>query len=111
LKEEATLTLQNMCRGGAEQIFQRDLEKVMENIADVSTPVDTKRKITLTIEFDPDPDRAGAVISFSSATKLSGVAGVRGKVFFARMGDEVKAFPENPNQLAMYGEPQTDSKQ
>ena len=111
MEREQKLQLSNLCQGGAEQIFQRDLAKVLENIADINTPPDGVREITLKLKFVPTIDRRSAMVTFSSATKLSGVADVMGKVYFTREGSELRAYPENPSQTALFGASQTDRSQ
>jgi len=114
MEKEQTLKLSNLCQGGAEEIFQRDLAKILENIADVNTPSDTVRELTLKIKFAPSLDRRSAMVEFIGSiltTKLSGVAAMSAKIYFTRQGNEMKAYPENPSQTALFGKPATEAAQ
>lgn len=65
------ITLGNLANGGAEEVFQRELKKVLDNIADVNADWKVPRQITLSVKFIPNEKREGAAMVVQSATKLA----------------------------------------
>jgi hypothetical protein len=51
------VTLSTMNRGAAEELFQAELQKVMENIQDINTEAKAKRTITISLVFVPNETR------------------------------------------------------
>ena len=111
--ETETLNLLNLCDGAAVEVFEREMQEVLNNIADVSTPSDAKRQITLTFDITPFPDRKGAHVAVSCKGKLSGVAATAGTIFISKQAGGVRAYIEDPRQEALFAktEPSTDAKQ
>lgn len=112
MQKKDRLTLANLCQGGAEEIFQRDLDRVMENIADVNTPAEGERTITLKVKLKPSADRRSAIATFTSETKCCGISALRGTVYFTKQPDgSLEAFPDNPNQVLLFAPTENDTKQ
>jgi hypothetical protein len=112
LQKKDRVTLANLCQGGAEEIFQRDLDKVLENICDVNTPSEAERTISLKIKLKPANDRRSAIATFTSETKTCGVSALRGTVYIAKQADgSIEAFPDNPNQSLLFQQPTSEQKQ
>jgi hypothetical protein len=112
LQKKDRLTLMNLCQGGAEEVFQRDLDKVLENISDVNTPAEVERTITLRVKLKPAADRRSAIATFTSETKCCGVSALRGTVYIAKQQDgSIEAFPDNPNQTLLFQQPSSEQKQ
>lgn len=97
------LTIENICGGCVEERFQRELELVLRNIADVNTPHDQKRTFSLEFEFRPFPDRSGANIVLNVKSKLAAIEPVVGTTFFAKDGARTKAFNHDPRQDNLFG--------
>jgi len=108
LEKPNELSLSNICGGAAEEVFSRELLEVLTNIADVNTPAEAKRKITLTFDFTPFQDRSGAQVDMSSSSKLAAIQKVRSNVFIFRKGDLIKALPHDPRQAALFEEKQPE---
>lgn len=64
----AQLSLANLGGGGAEEIFQRELKRVLANIADPNTDWQTPRKIAIVVEFrtSKSRDSAGYVVKYDT---------------------------------------------
>ncbi|MCU1285903.1 MAG: hypothetical protein JWO13_2253 [Acidobacteriales bacterium] len=99
MRLDPKLTLQNLCRGKAEEIFQRDLKKLLANIDDAQVPADPPRELVLTIKFAPTKDRKYAGVLFSSKLKLPIGDAVGGGINILHRGDELVAMPEQDLDL------------
>lgn len=64
------VTLGNIGNGGAEEIFQRELQKVLNDIADPNTRAEPKRKIDICIEFHPYESRDKCEVLVTYKTTL-----------------------------------------
>jgi hypothetical protein len=102
------ITLDNICNGAVEEVFQRELEYVLENIADVNTDPEAKRKISFEFTFEPFEDRSGAKIIFACKSKQAPVNAANGMMFLSRKGTNFIAIPHDPKQSRLF-EP-TDGK-
>jgi hypothetical protein len=72
LIEDAALSLQNMFKGAAIEMFDRQLTRVYNNIGDINTDLNA-REITLKVKFTPAKDRSYVVINITCPpAKLSG---------------------------------------
>jgi hypothetical protein len=100
--EAIELNIGNICNGAVPQLFDREVREVLENIADVNTPADSKRKITLEFTFAPTPDRKSAVVSVSCKSKTSGAEDQAGTIFFRKKLGKIEAFAEDPRQDALF---------
>lgn len=78
---EKTLTLQTLANGVAEELFQLELDRVLNNIDDPNTDHKPARSIALIVTFQPDEDRRLAAVTVEAKTKLAGVR-ARGTVIF-----------------------------
>lgn len=93
------LSLINLNNGVCVEIFDRDLQVIMENIKDVNTDAETTRQISLTVTFKPNPDRSGATAIVESKVKVAGVRANRGSIFILADGKgKTTAFPKDPRQ-------------
>jgi hypothetical protein len=100
--EPETITLSNICRGAVEEVFQKEIEKLLENIRDPNTKDDAKRTVLLTFSFKPYPDRSGAVVEFAVKTTLQNIKPVGGTIHISTAGGESKAYPRDPRQQVMF---------
>ena len=96
------LSLQNVCGGAAEELFQRAVGEVFKNITDVNTSEKAKRSITLTLEFKPYKDRSGAEVALHMKSKTAPVKQVDANVFVARRAGELLVVPRNPRQVELF---------
>lgn len=102
------ISLGNICRGAVEEVFQRELNRVLENIRDPNTPEKTKRKLNLEFTFTPYPDRTGAAVSFHVKTNVAMVEPVGGTIHISAAGGRLSAYPRDPRQDVLFTE--TDSE-
>lgn len=97
-----TLNLTNICGGAAAEIFERELERVLKNIADINTVAEAKRSITLEFAFHPFESRTGATVHLSCKSKLVSMPVYKGNVFLGRKDGKVIGLPEDPRQEKLF---------
>jgi len=100
--EKELVTLSNLCSGAVEEVFQREWSEVLQNISDVNTAADAKRKITLEFTIEPFEDRSGAQVTFACKSKVVPVNAVKGTVFLQRSGASIVAVPHDPKQIRLF---------
>lgn len=97
--EDLVLTLTSINRGAAIELFQQELDKVLENILDPNTEPETKRSITLKVTIQPDETRRSAGIAVEADSKLAPFKGVGGVAFIGRQRGKAVAVPHDPAQM------------
>jgi hypothetical protein len=97
-----TLSLENICGGAVEEVFQRELAYILANIADVNTDAEAKRKITFEFTFEPFDDRSGAKVIFACKSKQAPVNTASGTMFLSRKGTNFVAIPHDPKQARLF---------
>lgn len=101
-QEREDLSLSNICGGAVEEVFQREWAKLLENIGDINTDAEAKRKLTLEFTITPFEDRSGAQITFYCKSKTVPVEAVKGTVFLQRRGIVMVAVPHDPKQTRLF---------
>lgn len=92
-------TLQNIGDGLADDLFQHELRKVLENIADPRTAATAPREISITIKIKPDNERMVGEAEIKTKTKLAPTAGKKAFLFFGKDDEgEVRMTTSNPKQ-------------
>ena len=105
-----TLSLDNICGGAVPEVFARELDAVLKNIADVNVPAQKKRSLTLEIAFKPFEDRSGAEIEFSCKSKTVPIAAVKSRMYIAQQAGQHVAIPDNPNQRKLFPAPEAPAE-
>lgn len=105
--KEIALTLSDLGDGGLEERFQRELVKVLENIADPNTKGEAKRKITITLEFIPSEDRKVFAIKCNVASALAADDPFSAFAMLRRDGDTLSAIETRTDD----GGPEPDPRQ
>jgi hypothetical protein len=109
--ENERISLENICGGAVEELFQRELADVLANIGDVNTDPEQKRRIKLEFTLKPFEDRSGAQIDFSITSKQAAVRSVKGTMFMQRKGSELVAINRDPKQSRLFVENDNDHLQ
>jgi len=91
--EYAQVNIKNINSGAITELFNAELPKVLENIADDNTKPDASREIRLIIKIKPTKDRAQAATEISVVTKLAPIKPHEGSITFSLEEDGVKAYP------------------
>ena len=98
------LSLINLNNGACVEIFDRDLQAIMDNIKDINTDAESARSITLTVTFKPNPDRTGAVAVVDSKVRVAGVKANRGSIFIINDKGKPVGYPKDPRQDVLFGD-------
>lgn len=103
--EPTTLTVANIANGAAVELFEEELEHVLENMLDPNTDPKAKRVVTLKFTFVPNRDRDSADVKVEAASKLAPMHSGEGGIYMARQhGGKAVAVAHHPEQLKMYEE-------
>lgn len=100
----AKMTLSSICNGALEEIFQAELQKVLENVDDVNAKADAKRSLSITFEFKPFKDRNGAELTLRTSSKLVPRDPVETSVYIKATENGMEAFVNDPRQQQMFNE-------
>lgn len=74
-----TVNLNELANGAVQEKFDREVQKVMENIADPNTDFKKKRKIQVTLTFQADEQRDIAAVEVEAKSTLAPSKGVMTK--------------------------------
>lgn len=114
--EHLEANLYSIGRGGAEALFERELQRVITNIKDINTDPKKKRKLELSFVFEPYADRSGANCNISVKTSLQTPNGVAGTIYIGNLGNSFKAFTQDIRQGDLFeaeepeGDPHEENK-
>lgn len=86
------MTLKNLCGGAAAELFDRELESVLQNIADPNTKTKTAREITLKVTVLPTEDRSRGVVGVKCTSKLAPAGELESSVDFVQEGKKQSAY-------------------
>jgi hypothetical protein len=99
------LNLSTICGGAADEVFRRELQEVLANIADVNTPAEAKRSITLKFIFSPLKDRGASQVQLECNSKIASVEKTDGTIFISRTASgAVRGVPYDPSQGKLFSE-------
>lgn len=94
--EPQRLTLSSLGNGGAEELFQRHLDAVLANIADLETDATAKREITLKVTIIPGRERDELTYEVAAGHKLAPLNGAFGKATLGLVMGKNVAVPYTP---------------
>jgi len=96
-----------MARGAIAERTDYEMGRVMQNIMDPNTKPTEKRKITLTIEFQPDDDRSTISVSVTAKSTLAPTTPIKTALYASTdsYGEfrAVEMVPQVPGQLGFDG--------
>ena len=100
-----------MARGAFMERADYEMARVVDNILDVNTKATAKRKVTITLEFTPDDERANVGVSVTVKSTLATTNPVKTSLYIAGEKADggiqvVEMVPNIPGQLNMDGEEQ-----
>lgn len=109
MENEQRTSILQMARGAIEERVDYEMAKVIDNILDPNTQATAKRKLTLTLEFQPDAGRQTVLLRCTAKSALCATDPVSTSLFITDDGSDVTAVemvPNIPGQVNMYGEVQ-----
>lgn len=92
------IELANFAGGAVEELFKNDLEKVIDNIADINTSDKAARKLTIEFKFVPMEGRDLVGVEVKTKTTLAPTEGTKTKMVLNTDGDVLVAAEYN-NQI------------
>lgn len=96
-----------MARGAITERTDYEMGRVMQNIMDPNTKPTEKRKITLTIEFQPDDDRQTIAVNITAKSTLAPTTPIKTALYASTdsYGEfhAVEMVPQVPGQLGFDG--------
>jgi uncharacterized protein YpiB (UPF0302 family) len=98
------MTLSNIAGGAVDIHFDRELQKVVNNIKDAETEANKKREITIKLVFEPDSSRDVSTITIESSSKLAPKRSSGGYCEFQKNGKKIKAVVDINRQGTLFGE-------
>lgn len=98
-----------ICEGGVNEVFQREFNEVLKNVADPNTDPEGVRRLTLTFTIRPHEDRHGAQVFFTCKASLQPVVVAKAPVFLSRHTGTLKAYTVDQRQGALFGESESKS--
>lgn len=96
--ESKRVSLESLASGDAVALFQQELQKVLENIADPNTPWKGARRVTLTVSISPNEERDYAVVEVDCTSKLARCKAVESHFFMGMEGGRVVAYEQKVKQ-------------
>jgi hypothetical protein len=100
------LSLSNLYQGAAIERFVHELQRVVDNIKDVNTDAEAKRKITLEVTFSPYSDRTGIEIEVNCKSTIAATAKLTDQtVFIMNLDGRPTAFTHDPRQQDLFSPP------
>lgn len=108
-EEYSRVTLDTVADGALPELFERELDQVLENIADPNTPAEAIREITIKIKIRPDANRAGADYLVETSNKLAKVVGVKNRIYLgpSKRTNRVTAYVTNMKQANLFADKNT----
>lgn len=87
--------------GAAAERFDIEMQRALENIADINTPWKKPREVTIKVKLLPNEDRNNIAVDIESSVKLAGFETVGSRLFVGRAEGKFVAIEHNPQQLQL----------
>jgi hypothetical protein len=92
------LSLESLGNGGAMELFNHELEKVLRNCMDINTDHRFKRSVFIEMKVQPDETRETAAIKIEVGTKLASPRGLISQIFIGEEEGRAVAVTFDPRQ-------------
>lgn len=99
--EITKVSLENLGKGAARELFDRELCSVIENILDPNTPAEKPRTVTLKMTIKPDKERSAGSVAISCVSKLAAVSQYDTRIYMAFGPDGAMATEHNSKQAQL----------
>lgn len=103
MTESKKRSILEMARGAFLERVDYVMTDVMANIQDPNTSATAKRKLTITLEFQPDDDRQTVSVKCVAKPTLAPTNPVVTSLYVADEDNVVEMVPQVPGQYAMDG--------
>lgn len=102
MSEEQAVTLTTMAGGAVEELFERELERVNNDILDLNTEATAVRSISILVKIKPDENRNFAMVGVSVDSKIGSTKPIGTMFSFGKRGGRAIAVEHNPAQKQMF---------
>lgn len=103
--KEEFLSLENLGRGAAVELFDRELQTCLDNINDPNTNPLAIREVTLKVKIKPAKDRSEAELLISCTPRLAPTNPHPSRIYFGQQAGKNVALEHNPNQADLFEPP------
>lgn len=95
--------LLNICEGAIPEVFDRELQEVLNNIADMNTSATVSREVILRVKISPSESRQSAALTFTCTSKIAPVKPVASTLLMFRDEEQVlHAYSRDIRQEEMF---------
>lgn len=113
--EQQKVSITRLAKGAIEERIDLEVPKIIDNIMNLNTRADKKRKMTIELEFSPNADRNHITLNASVKSKLEPTTPIQTSLAIGadRNTGEIIAVenvPNIPGQMAMDGSEQDEPK-
>lgn len=103
------LNLGSISRGALLALFEANVLKVAQNIADTSTEAETTRTVTIKLKFKPDSDRRGIRVTATASCDLAAIAPHVSRAYIGKDDTgQAYLFDRDPRQDVLFAPPAKD---
>lgn len=96
------VTIETIGGGALGELFETELRRILENIADPNTDSKSKRVMSIQIAFKPSRDRDVADVELKCSSKLAGINSVSSTLYMGRYQGKLIAVENDPRQQALF---------
>ena len=94
------LNLKDIANGAVQELFENELDKILENIKDPNTSLKKARKLTINFTFKPlQDDRDIVSVDINTKSTLAQVEGVATQILIDKDGNKLSAVEFNKNTM------------
>jgi hypothetical protein len=104
-QEKEHVSLENLGSGAATELFNLELQRVLENISDENTKPTAMREVTLKVKIKPGEDRDYGDVEISCVAKLAPVKPFPTNIFIGRHLGRTVATEHSPKQAKLFETP------
>lgn len=98
------VTLYNLAQGAVLELFQVELQRALDDIADVNRKAEDPREVQFKVRLTPDGERESCLVAITARTKLGTLRTVNTQLFLGRQGGQNVAVEHNPKQSSLFEE-------
>lgn len=104
MNDKEHLSLTNIGGGAVDELFQLELERVLDNILDINTEPTKRRSITIKVTILPSEDRSMGSMFIDVKPDLAPKVTYKTKIFIGREDGQPAAVEHNPKQMPLFDE-------
>ncbi len=99
---EEEITLGTVGGGALAELFQAELARVLQNIADPNTKATAKRVVKMEVAFKPNKERSASEITLKCVSVLAGIETVDSYLYIGKRGGKYVAVENDPRQSKLF---------